>query len=94
MADTAVNHIVLTEYVYGGPGESSSSAPEKLRGTVTIGVPTQDAIFNAVSNQDPKYSDGVRSRITYRNDPTFRQIYTNETVAMLVSQSNGNASAS
>jgi hypothetical protein len=92
MADTKVGHIVLTEYVYGGPGEGSDA--EALRGTQTIGIPTDDALFHSVSTQDFRYDDGVRAKVTYRNDPTAKTIYTNETVAMLVSQSNGNASAS
>ena len=92
MANTKVGHILITEYVYGGPG--SGSAPEALRGTLVRGIPTDDAEFQAVATDDPKSDDGVEAKITYRNDPTGKVIYTNETVAQLVAQSNGNISAS
>lgn len=92
MANTKVGHITLTEYVYGGIG--SGTAPEGLMGTKTKGIPTDDAVFDELDSEDSKYSDGVRTKITYRNDPTGKIIYTNETVAQLAAQSNGNLSAS
>ncbi len=84
--------ILITKYIYGGPGEGS--APEALRGTRVGSIPTADAQFDEVSSEDPKYDDGVRAKITYRNDPTSNVIYTNETAAQLVAQANGNLSAS
>jgi hypothetical protein len=87
-----VGHILITEYVYGGPG--SGTAPEALRGTFTRGIPAADAQFAELDTEDPKYDDGVRTKITYRNDPTSAVIYTNETAAQLVAQSNGTISAS
>jgi hypothetical protein len=87
-----VGHITLTQYVYGGIG--SGSASEGLQGTRTKAIPTDDAVFDEVDSTDSKYSDGVRSKISYRNDPTGLLVYTNETVAQLAAQSNGTLSAS
>lgn len=87
-----MGHITLTEYVYGGIG--SGTAPEGLQGTKTKGIPTEDALFDEVGSEEAKYDDGVRSKITYRNDPTGKAIFTNETVAQLAAQSNGTLSGS
>lgn len=92
MANTKVGHIMITEYLYGGPG--AGSAPEQKIGTQVRGIPTDDAQFIALASNDPKVADGVNTKITYRNDPTGKVIYTNETCAQLVAQSNGNLSAS
>ena len=88
----AVASILLTKYIYGGPGEGSDV--EALIGTQTGSISVPDAIFDEVTDEDPKYDDGVRAKITYRNDPTGKVIYTNETAAQLVAQSNGTVSAS
>ncbi len=85
-------HITLTQYVYGGIG--SGTASEGLQGTKTKAIPTADALFDEVGSEDSKYDDGVRSKITYRKDPTGLTIYTNETVAQLAAQSNGTLSGS
>jgi hypothetical protein len=88
----AVAQVLITEYVYGGAG--AGTAPEALQGTLVRSFPTPDAQIFALDSEDPKYSDGVRSKITYRNDPTGKVIYTNELAAALVAQCNGTVSAS
>ncbi len=84
--------VLITKYIYGGPGEGS--APEALQGTQVGSIPVAEAVFDEVPSTDPKYDDGVRAKITYRNDPTGKVFYTNETAAQLVAQSNGSISAS
>ncbi len=80
-------HILITNYIYGGPSISGQVATEE------VGIPTADAIFHEVDSADPKADDGVNAKITYRNDPTTI-FYTDETVAQLCAQSNGTLSGS
>ena len=86
MANTAVGAIKITSYVYGGPGEPRHH-------TENVGVPVPDIIISEVVSADPKYADGVRSKITYRQD-TQTVFFTNELYDALVAQANGNVSAS
>lgn len=87
MANTAVSHIRITNYLYGGAGDQKIA-------TEDIGVPCAGALFTTVRSTDPKYQDGVNAKITYPENPAQPVYYTNETVAQLVAQANGNLSAS
>lgn len=84
----AVGNIVITSYVFGGPSEEAAFTTE------TVGIPVPGAIFTELNANDPKVTAGCNSKITYLGDPTGRTFYTNETVAQLVAQANGNLSAS
>jgi hypothetical protein len=87
MANTAVSHVKITNYVYGGSGDSKI-------GTEVIGIPLTGAVFSEVKSTDQKYPDGVNAKITYPSQPGAPVYYTNETVAQLCAQANGNISAS
>lgn len=80
-------HILITNYLYGGPTDGGNVATEE------VGINVDNAIFTEVNSNDPKAADGVNSKITYRNDPTT-VFYTDETVAQLCAQSNGTLSGS
>lgn len=84
----AVAQILITSYIFGGPSEEAAFTTEN------VGIPVPDAVFTELHANDPKVTAGCNSKITYRNDPTGRTFYTDETVAQLVAQANGNLSAS
>lgn len=87
MANTAVSHVKITNYLYGGPGDAKIA-------TETISIPLTGALFTTVPSNDPKYADGVNAKISYPGQPGMPVFYTNETVAQLTAQANGNISAS
>ena len=87
MANTAVSHVKITNYLYGGTGDAKIA-------TETKGIPLNGAVFSEVKSSDPKYADGVNSKIDYPSQPGAPVYYTNETVAQLCAQANGNLSGS
>lgn len=87
MANTAVSHIKLNNYKPSWDGSLLESTEE-------IGIPLDGALFVVVSSEDPLAALGINSKILYPAQPNSPIYFTNETVAQLVAQANGNISAS
>ena len=87
MANTAINHILVSEVIIG-------SLNEKV-GNITRGMYAPGASFDPIDAESIAGAAGANCKVTYRDAMgAQKEIYVTETVADMVAKSNGNVAAS